>query len=184
MHTCTLACQLKGTHLFLNTQPPQTKTYSRTYKHTYTVITITLGCTSFIVTRTPFEPVSGLFSSQMIAINSLQSLLDRKLTTFYIVDTLLTQATCSQLQIERQLAAWLQIVLAVQIMSTTFPKLRWIQAEAVLYSCLLCSPLPLIFSCQSATFFAIVKEMVNQASMLAQGHLDQLTSSSVSRACH
>lgn len=58
--------------------------------------------TSFTVTTT--TPLSSLsealfFSSpHMIAINSLQRLLDGRLTTFYIVDTLLTRASCSQLQ--------------------------------------------------------------------------------------
>lgn len=48
----------------------------------------------------PFQFVRGFFLSQMIAINSLQRLLDGRLTTFYIVDTLLTPAACSQLQMK------------------------------------------------------------------------------------
>lgn len=47
--------------------------------------------TSFTVTPTPIlVRLRAPFSTQMIAINSLQRLLDGRLTTFYIVDTLLT----------------------------------------------------------------------------------------------
>ena len=46
------------------------------------------------------QSVSGPFPFQLIAINSLLRLRDGGLTAFYIVDTLLTQAACSQLQMK------------------------------------------------------------------------------------
>lgn len=64
------------------------------------VITITQGVTSPPITTPPIPMSETLFSSQMVAINSLQRLLEGRLTAFYIVDTLLTGAACSQLQMK------------------------------------------------------------------------------------
>lgn len=66
----------------------------------YGVITTTSG-KHLSLSLHPHSSLSeALFSSQMIAINSFQGLFDGRLTTFYIVDTLLTRAACSQLQMK------------------------------------------------------------------------------------
>lgn len=65
----------------------------------YAVITITPGEHLSLSLQPPFQSEAPC-SSQMIAINSLQRLLDGRLTTFYVVDTLLTRAACSQLQMK------------------------------------------------------------------------------------
>lgn len=66
----------------------------------FTCAIITIPREHLLLSLQPPFQSQTLFSSQMIAINSLQSLLDGRLTTFYIVDTLLTRAACSQLQMK------------------------------------------------------------------------------------